>query len=123
MRFAEEDGYTEAYSKTIGMAVNQSRHGILIIGTSYSANKDDPLYAEVTDDGLLGTYRDTGDEFVNEWWKLVNHEALHNILDQIGECEASTAIDGQSGQYTRFGLPIGWLHHIDLILYREVDDV
>jgi hypothetical protein len=119
--FGEQEGYTEEHNRETNFAVNPHCPGVLLIGTVY-AHQDDPRYMEATDDGFVGTYHDTGNNFLNEWWKLVNHEVLHDVLNQIGCLGASRAIDRKLGQYTRFGLPLGWLNHIDLVLYRSLSD-
>jgi hypothetical protein len=95
--------------------------GVLMIGTVY-AHQNDPIYQQATEDGFLGTYTDSGETYFDEWWKLVNHEVLHDVLNQIGCISASFAIDKGRGQYSRFGLPISWLNQIDLVLFRRVDD-
>jgi hypothetical protein len=122
LQFGEAEGYTKQHNKEINFAVNPCAPGVLLIGSVYE-HIDDPRYMQAIEDGFLGTYTDTGEDFVDEWWKLVNHEVLHDVLNQTGCLSASRAIDSKLGRYTRFGLASGWLNSIDLVLYRERFDV
>jgi hypothetical protein len=125
--FKKRIGYSKTYNDTVTFAVNWSRHGVMEIGGGFrrmKAHHAGKRYKQVCEDGQIAS-NNSGIRAFEPWEYIISHETLHDVLNQMGNTEASAALDNKRWHsfYTRYGLErkiVPECEMVDMVILKEV---